>query len=100
MDKAPNLTNFHVEYMDVVQHWSPNSEKFAGADSLLTLLYDGWQMNRTVKRREHWFAGMRSVYIYHIELERNGEKVTMPVVHNPYINRMIRSNNITVEEVK
>lgn len=92
-----NITNYHVEYMDVTQHWSDKSEKFAGADSLLTMLYDGWEMKKKVKRKEHWFAGMRAVYVYYIELERDGEKMVMPVVHNPYIGRMIMKHDIEVE---
>lgn len=93
---AENISNFHVEYMDVVQHWSPNSEKYAGADSLLTMIYRGWEIKNPIMREERMFAGMRQVSIYHITLERNGERMRMPVIHNPFINRMIASNKIQV----
>ncbi len=93
---AENISNFHVEYMDVIQHWSPTSEKYAGADSLLTMIYKGWQMKTPVMREQRMFAGMRQVNIYHITLERNGDVMKMPVIHNPYINRMIISNKIQI----
>ncbi len=91
-----NITNFHVEYMDVTQHWSEKSEQFAGADSLLTMLYKGWQMKKTARREERWFAGSRLVYIYYITLERAGETIIMPVVHNPFVNRMIAQHQIEI----
>lgn len=91
-----NISNFHVEYMDVTQHWNDKSEKYAGADSLLTMLYNGWEMKKEVRREERWFAGSRLVYIYHVELERDGETMHMPVIHNPYISRMIMRDDVTV----
>lgn len=93
---AQNIVNFHMEYMDVTQHWSDKSEKYAGADSLVTLLHRGWKMNSRVKREERWFAGMRSVYVYHIELEKDGQRIVMPVIHNPYMSRMIATQNIEI----
>lgn len=91
-----NITNFHVEYMDVIQHWCPNSEKYAGADSLLTMMYEGWEMKDTVIREEHWFAGMRLVNVYRVELERDSETMTMQILHNPYIARMIANHDVEV----
>lgn len=91
-----NVSNFHVEYMDVTQHWSAQSEEYAGADSLVTMLYRGWQMKRKVMREERQFAGMRSVYVYHITLEKDGQTMTMPVVHNPYLSRMIMRSNLEI----
>jgi hypothetical protein len=85
-----NVSNFHVQYMDVTsQHWNPESEQFAGGDHLMTALNHGWDVARCVETR-HWFAGMRSVTIYRFELERKGEKMSMPVLTNPYVSRLIR----------
>lgn len=91
-----SITNFHVEYMDVTQHWSEKSERYAGADSLLTMIYNGWEMKKKARREERWFAGSRLVYIYYITLERDGDTVIMPVVHNPFINRMIAQHRIEI----
>lgn len=91
-----NHSNFHVEYMDVTQHWNPNSESYAGGDCLVTALYDGWIVNPTVYVENKWYSGMRQAFIYHVELTRDGEKMTMPVVHNPYIARMLRQESFKV----
>lgn len=93
-------SNFHAEYMDVTQYWSPVSQPFAGADQLITLLSEGWQMGPTVKREQKQFAIARSVDIFHIELERSGEKIIMPVICNPYIERIISANKMTIVDKK
>lgn len=85
-----NPANFHVEYMDVSQHWSANSEQYAGGDCLVTALYRGWEMNPVVYLENKWYAGMRQVAVYHIELSRDGEKMVMPIIHNPWVARQIR----------
>lgn len=89
-------TNFHVEYMDVVQHWHSESQPFAGGDSLLTALYDGWEMSDIVVREEYWFAGMRSVKVYHFELSRGDEIMVMPIIDTPYLTRIIQSSQLQV----
>lgn len=91
-----SLTNFHVEYMDVFSHWHPASARYAGGDHLLTSLYQGWEPVRTVRCEQHWYAGMRSVSVYLFELRRGDEKMLMPVIHNPYVSRVIRSQNLSV----
>lgn len=90
-DLNPDTPNSHVEYMDVAQHWHPHSEPYAGGDALVTLLAQGWTMRRDVYVEKSEFAGLRYVSVYHIELERDGEVIKMPVVRNPYINRVIRT---------
>lgn len=91
-----NLSNYHVEYMDVTQHWDSRSEGFAGGDALVTFLSNGWSMKNRVVEEQHSFAGMRQITIYHIDLERDGETITMPVLRNPYISRMIADKNLEV----
>lgn len=87
---AENITNFHVQYMDVTsQHWSPSSERYAGGDHLMTAIYNGWVISDCVEVEEHWFAGMRSITLYHFELARGDETMNMPVVSSPYVNRFI-----------
>jgi len=83
-------SNFHVEYMEVAQHWHPASEEYAGGDALVTLLSQGWNMKRDVYVEKREFAGLRSVSVYHLELERGGDVLKVPVVRNPYINRVLR----------
>jgi hypothetical protein len=84
-----NLTNFHVQYMDVVQHWNVDSQGFAGADCLLTALYRGWEIHTLVKKEIRWYGGMRSNSIYHFELTQGDQRMVMPVIGNPFLDRMI-----------
>lgn len=93
-------SNFHVDYIDVAQHWSPDSEKYAGGDCLVTALYSGWEMNPVVYVERKWYAGARQITVYHVELERDGEVMSMPVLNNPYINRMIRNTEVQVQPIE
>lgn len=91
-----NISNFHVQYLNVTsQHWDPDSESFAGGDNLMTALANDWEIDQCVQKL-HWFAGMRAITIYEFHLTRNGKKMTMPVVNNPYIVRFIRDYRINV----
>jgi hypothetical protein len=92
-DNVIGTSNYHVEYMDVVQHWHSGSEPYAGGDALVTLLSQGWEMQEDVYVEKREFAGKRSVSVYHVVLERDGQIIKMPVVRNPYINRLLRSGN-------
>src|SRR5690606_15045014 len=91
--KETRINNFHAEYLDVVQHWSPTSAHYAGGDALVTFLSQAWELCPEVKVEDRYFAGMRSVAVYHMELERDGETLNMPVLRNPYVNRIIRMGN-------
>jgi len=86
-----NHSNYHVEYMDVTQHWCEKSEEYAGADALITALNDGWKMDSRIEYDTIYFAGSRPQYVYYIGLERDDEQLTMPVLYSPYLNRMINS---------
>ena len=88
--------NYHVQYLDVIKHWHPSSERFTGGDALLTALYNGWEMAGEIVRQDHWYAGMRCVTVYQITLERNGDNRTMRVIHNPYVSRLIKQSNLRI----
>ncbi|MFN8371631.1 MAG: hypothetical protein U0694_01960 [Anaerolineae bacterium] len=91
-----NLQDFHVEYAEVMRHWSPKSEKYSGGDSLLTALNNGWEVGDIVYVEDHWHTGMRYVPLYHFEMSRNGEKHTMIVIDNPYVSRISNSGDFRV----
>lgn len=86
---ADYSNNSNASYMQVTRHWSPISEKYAGADALVTALTKGWKSADTVFCEEYWHAGARLVSIYHFELTRKGETMTMPVLSNPYLRRVL-----------
>lgn len=92
----PNAKNFHVQYFDVNRHWSPRSEKFAGADSLITAMNRGWAVSEDVVRHEHWHAGVRCVSVYHFTLRRDDTEITMPIIENPYVTRLLWSSEFNV----
>lgn len=99
VEKEPNISNWHYAYMDMIRHWHPGSEKYTGGDALFTALENGWQLNREVKFEEYWHAGVRSVLVYHFELSRDGETMVMPVIRNPYVNRIVREMPATLVPV-
>lgn len=90
--------SFGAEYLDVTQHWSKHSEEYAGGDALVTMLSNGWELQPEVRIEDQFFAGMRSVSVYHLTLERNGDVINMPVLRNPYVNRIIRMGDYKIIE--
>ncbi len=96
-------SNYHMDYFDVTQHWHPDSEQYAGGDALVTLLTQGWEIEREVGVEDRFFAGLRSISVYHLTLVRDDERMRMPIIRNPYINRIIRSGSyvqVNVDEMK
>jgi hypothetical protein len=94
----PNPKNFHIQYLDVNRHWSPRSEKFAGGDNLLTALMRGWEISDKVEKESYWHAGVRQITVYHFRLRRNDQEIAMPVLANPYVNRMLFTSPFSVVE--
>ena len=93
-NKNANVSNFHVQYFDVTsQHWNPSSARFAGADTLLTAVDKGWVISECVQII-HWYAGMRSVRIYEFYLENGDEKMMMPVIDTPFVERFVLEQEI------
>jgi hypothetical protein len=86
---AQNLSNFHYAYAHLVRHWHADSEKYAGGDALFTALDNGWEIGDTVLYEEHWNAGATCVVVYHFHLTCGAETMTMPVITNPFVRRMI-----------
>lgn len=89
-------SNYHADYVDVAQHWSAISEPYAGGDSLVTALHNGWEIVGEIVREEKWFAGMRNVVLYHVPLTRDDSQMVMPVLNNPYVNRIMRDSGVDV----
>jgi hypothetical protein len=90
------LTNMQMYYTDTPRHWCPHSEQFTGADSLITALRHGWALCRQVYREEFLLQGSRHTTIYFFELRRNGEIITMPVVGNPFVVRLVAAQRLHV----
>lgn len=92
-------SNWHSTYPVFKRHWHAGSEDFAGGDALLTALDDDWTVSPTCYREEYWQAGTRLVTVFHFELQREGEKMNMPVITSPYIRRIIRNEGFNVKPI-
>ena len=55
-----DASNSHFEYMNVLRHWSPSSEKYAGGDAVVTLLTcEDWKIGETIFYEQYWCAAAR-----------------------------------------
>ncbi len=88
--------NHFTHYLHRPRHWDPKSEKFTGVDSLLTAIQKGWKPQETVVKKEFYRGDSRPVSIYAVELHRNGEVVTMAVVGNPYLHKVLAQYHCTI----
>jgi len=89
MAKPNKVSNYHVQYQDLTtQYWHPNSEQFAGGDNLMTAIDNGWDIE-SCSLVKHYYAGMRAVKVYRFHLSNGDDKMVMPVIYNPYIERLI-----------
>ncbi|MEO8613358.1 MAG: hypothetical protein ABI690_36040 [Chloroflexota bacterium] len=86
---AQNLSNLHYAYSYLVRHWHAESEKYAGGDALFTALDNGWDIDENVSFEEHWSAGAQCVVVFYFQLKRGGESMTMPVITNPFVRRVL-----------
>ncbi len=91
-----NAANWHSSYWRIVRHWHADSERYAGGDCLLTALHNGWVVSERVIADEHWHAGTRCVMVYYFELTRGDEIMTMPVITNPFVERLMAENALRV----
>lgn len=92
--KSP-FTRVNLEDKDIYRHWSPKSQKFVGGDTLLTALESGWEITGSVLLQEYACISNRCTYVYHLELQREWETISIKVIENPCVMRMLR--HITVK---
>jgi hypothetical protein len=90
--------NYHIQYPGMInQHWHMRSGSYAGGDHLLTALTDGWQVEKCVQIN-HVYAGNRAVTIYEFTLACKGDTMVMPVITNPYVERLLATGEIEVTQ--
>lgn len=95
--KTENLINLHFAYMSFVRHWDATSEAFTGGDALFTFLSEGWSLDETVTYEEYWLSGVRPITIYYFTLEKDDQKLNMPVITNPYVRRVVSETGVKLE---
>lgn len=87
----------HEKYTATYQHWCPQSENYAGGDHLISAFRAGWALHEQIAYAEQdWKSGNRPVTVYHFSLIRGEEQMIMPVISNPYVERYLVENLITV----
>lgn len=91
-----NLTDYHFAYQDLYRHWHAESERYTGGDALNTALDEGWMISDIVGFQEVSHMGARGTVVYHFELTRKDQTVTMPVVGNPYVDRLVMIMQFTL----
>jgi hypothetical protein len=87
---------FNALYTDLPRHWCPQSERYTGGDALLTCLNEGWKVQDDIYYEEHWHGGSRRVLIYYFVLVKDNQSVTMRVISNPTIDRLLSQLGIRV----
>lgn len=92
-----NREGTHEHYTTTARHFCPDSEAYTGADSLLTAQREGWQIvGRMIYREDVLLRGSRFCTVYYFRLQRGSKYMTMPIICNPYIQRMIRQYHLQV----
>ena len=87
----------HEKYTESDQYWSPDSEQYAAASQLITAMRAGWILALPrVNARQIWHSGSRLSTIFEFTLVRGSRLMIMPVLGNPYIERLIAEQDIRV----
>lgn len=79
----------------IYRHWHSASEKYAGCDSLLTALREGWLVHNIVTHK-HLMHGRRTTTAHYFFLKRAGETAQMRVVSNPHIDQLVSRFSFSV----
>lgn len=85
-----------IEDVDFYRHWHSDSEEFAGGDSLATALMIGWEIAGMVAMDIFWCSGSRQVPVYYFRLNRDGDTRLMPVLGNPFVDRLLKERKLVV----
>lgn len=91
-----NPEGTHEAYTRVDRHWCRTSERYTGADSLLTAQRNGWQLLGVAYREIFALRGGRYIHVYHFDLSQNDRSMRMPIIGNPFVMRLIENNAIDV----
>ena len=84
-----NPDGTHSHYTDTDRHFAPKSEIYTGADSLITAQRNGWRLVNIAYEEAVQMRGGRYTSLYYFKLVRGNEKMVMPIVANPFIERML-----------
>jgi hypothetical protein len=94
--KHEKTVSTDLEEISFFRHWDADSEIYAGGDNLATALYLGWSLGDTVLLKEHWHSVKRCVRVYYFELTHDKTSVVMPVVCNPFVEKLITTSELQI----
>lgn len=80
----------HQHYTDVGRHWHPLSERYTGADSLLTILKAGGKLiGGTIYCECFLLSESRHVTVFHIYVQYQSAIHHMRIIDTPYLHRLL-----------
>lgn len=79
------------------RHWSPTSEQYTGADSLITALRNGWCVDSHVDQHNFLYSGGRLTAVYIFTLRLDKEVRQMAVISTPLIVRLLAETRFIVQ---
>lgn len=88
-------------YTETGQYWHPLSERYTGADSLLTILKAGGQiMGSTAYCQYFPLSQFRNATVFHIYIHFDGSIQHMRIVDTPYLHRLLSICKMTIHRLE
>ncbi|MDQ7024932.1 MAG: hypothetical protein Q9P01_15205 [Anaerolineae bacterium] len=84
-----NPQGMHEYYTLTDRHWHAGSESYTGGDSLLTAIRNGWQLLNLAYEQSVQLRGGRTVNVICFQFIQESERMTMPVVVNPFVEQLL-----------
>lgn len=84
-----NPQGMHEYYTHKDRHWHAGSEPYTGGDSLLTAIRNGWQLLNLAYEQTIQLRGGRTVAVIYFQFIQDSERIVMPVVVNPFVERLL-----------
>lgn len=86
----------HQHYTDTGRHWHPLSERYSGADSLLTLMKAGSCLIGSAAYCQRVpLSGGRAVTIFHVYVQHQGAIHHLRIIDTPYLHRLLSIYGMT-----
>ncbi|MGJ3237483.1 MAG: hypothetical protein ACFE0Q_02140 [Anaerolineae bacterium] len=86
----------HTKYTETDRHFSPKSERYTGADSLITAQRNGWRLINIAYEEQIEMRGGRHTTLYYFKLTRNNDKMIMPIIATPFVERMLLNRRVVL----
>ena len=95
-----NPKGTHEFYTSTDRHWHAGSEAYTGGDSLITAMRNGWQLLNLAYEQSVEVRGGRSVAVLHFQLVQGSDRIVMPILTNPFVERLLIDRKIMVRSMR